>query len=82
MELARRDFVRLADYAKGFCVNRSDNWWHNGSLPGTSTIAVRAHGGFCWAAFTNTRRRNSNMDGDLDELNWNMAREVAEWRVA
>lgn len=53
-----------------------------GSLPGTSTIAVRTHGGFCWAAFTNTRRGNSNMDGDLDNLNWTMARQVGEWRVA
>jgi CubicO group peptidase (beta-lactamase class C family) len=70
------------DYAKGFCVNRFDNWWHNGSLPGTSTIAVRTHGGFCWAAFTNTRRGNSAMDGDLDNLNWSMARQVTEWQVA
>ncbi|MET4272072.1 MULTISPECIES: serine hydrolase domain-containing protein [unclassified Bradyrhizobium] len=70
------------NYAKGFCVNKSDNWWHNGSLPGTCTIAVRTHGGFCWAAFTNTRRGNSSMDGDLDKLNWSMARQVAEWRVA
>ena len=70
------------DYAKGFCINKSDNWWHNGSLPGTSTIAVRTHGGFCWAAFTNVSRPNTNMDGELDELNWNMARQVSEWRVA
>jgi CubicO group peptidase (beta-lactamase class C family) len=70
------------DYAKGFCINKSGNWWHNGSLPGTSTIAVRTHGGFCWAAFTNTRRPNTKMDDDLDELNWTMARQVGEWRVA
>lgn len=70
------------DYAKGFCINKSGNWWHNGSLPGTSTIAVRTRGGFCWAAFTNVSRPNTNMDGELDELNWNMARQVGEWRVA
>lgn len=70
------------DYAKGFCINKSGNWWHNGSLPGTSTIAVRTHGGFCWAAFSNVSRPNTNMDGELDELNWNMARQVSEWRVA
>lgn len=69
-------------YAKGWNVNRSDNWWHNGSLPGTSTIAVRTHGGFCWAAFTNTRRRNSRLDADLDRLNWNMVRAVESWRVS
>jgi CubicO group peptidase (beta-lactamase class C family) len=70
------------DYAKGFCINTSGNWWHNGSLPGTSTIAVRTHGGFCWAAFTNVSRPNTKMDDELDELNWNMARQVGEWRVA
>jgi CubicO group peptidase (beta-lactamase class C family) len=70
-----------AGYAKGFFVNRFGNWWHGGSLPGTSTIAVRTHSGFCWAAFTNTRRSNSGLDGDLDKLVWNMAREVKSWRV-
>src|SRR5262249_31552236 len=70
-------------YAKGWVINtRYDNWWHNGSLPGTSTLAVRTHGGFCWAAFTNTRRRDSKLDGDLDALNWNMVRSVASWHVA
>jgi hypothetical protein len=63
-------------------VNNNDNWWHNGSLPGTSTIAVRTHGGFCWAAFTNTRRHNSRLDADLDRLNWNMVRAVESWRVS
>ncbi|MBR1086896.1 beta-lactamase family protein [Bradyrhizobium manausense] len=69
------------DYAKGFNINKSGNWWHNGSLPGTSTIAVRTHGGFCWAAFTNVSRPNTKMDDELDELNWNMARQVSGWRV-
>jgi hypothetical protein len=26
----------------------------------------------CWAALTNTGRANSQIDDDLDELNWNM----------
>ena len=69
------------NYAKGWAVNKAGNWWHNGSLPGTTTIAVRTHGGFCWAAFTNGRRQNSQMDGDLDQLNWNMVRRVESWRV-
>lgn len=68
-------------YAKGWAINKYDNWWHNGSLAGTSTLAVRAHSGFCWAAFTNTRRPHSNLDGDLDGLVWNMARQVKGWRV-
>ena len=70
-----------AGYAKGWMVNKAGNWWHNGTLAGTSTIAVRTHSGFCWAAFTNTRRRNSALDGDLDKLIWTMARTVRGWRV-
>jgi CubicO group peptidase (beta-lactamase class C family) len=68
-------------YAKGWEVNKYDNWWHNGSLPGTSTIAVRTHSGFCWAAFTNTRRSKSALDSDLDRLVWKMAGAVKGWRV-
>jgi CubicO group peptidase (beta-lactamase class C family) len=71
-----------AGYAKGWAVNRANNWWHNGSLPGTSTIMVRAHTGFCWAAFINTRRQDSPLDGDLDKLIWSMAGQVKSWHVA
>jgi CubicO group peptidase (beta-lactamase class C family) len=70
-----------AGYAKGWAVNKADNWWHNGSLPGTSTIVVRTHSGFCWAAFINTRRRNSALDGDLDKLIWTMVGQVKAWHA-
>jgi len=69
------------DYAKGWAVNKSGNWWHSGSLPGTTTVAVRTHSGFCWAAFTNTSRRNSQIDGDLDALNWDMVGKVEHWHA-
>jgi CubicO group peptidase (beta-lactamase class C family) len=68
-------------YAKGWAVNQYDNWWHTGSLPGTATIMVRTHSGFCWAALTNTRRPQSGMAGDLDRLVWIMARKVAAWNA-
>jgi CubicO group peptidase (beta-lactamase class C family) len=68
-------------YAKGWSVNKFDNWWHTGSLPGTSTIVVRTHGGLCWAAFGNSRRLNSPLDRDLDDLIWDMARQVKTWRA-
>jgi CubicO group peptidase (beta-lactamase class C family) len=68
-------------YAKGWAVNKFDNWWHAGSLPGTSTIAVRTHSGFCWAGFGNSRRMNSPLDRDLDNLIWDMVRRVKNWAV-
>jgi CubicO group peptidase (beta-lactamase class C family) len=66
-------------YAKGWEVNAANNWWHNGTLAGTETIAVRTHSGFCWAAFTNTRV--TNLGVDLDPLIWTMVRQVKAWRV-
>jgi CubicO group peptidase (beta-lactamase class C family) len=70
-----------AGYAKGWTVNKADNWWRTGSLPGTSSVEVRTHTGFCWATFINTRRLNSALNGDLDKLNWSMVRQVRGWRV-
>jgi CubicO group peptidase (beta-lactamase class C family) len=70
-----------AGYAKGWSVNKANNWWHNGSLPGTSTLVVRTHSGFCWAAFTNTRRGDSALDADMDKLIWTMVGEVKAWHA-
>lgn len=68
-----------AGYAKGWSVNPSNNWWHNGSLPGTASLMVRTSGGLCWAALTNTRRPGSNIDLALDRLIWNMVGKVTMW---
>jgi len=67
-----------AGYAKGWCVNKYHNWWHNGSLPGTTTIMVRTAQQFCWAALTNTRARG-NIGGDLDRLMWEMVGKIKTW---
>jgi CubicO group peptidase (beta-lactamase class C family) len=69
-------------YARGWQVNNLGNWWHNGSLPGTTTIMVRTSSGFCWAALTNTRQQPSNaIDLALDQMVWEMAHQVREWRL-
>jgi len=68
-------------YAKGWAVNNAHNWWHNGSLAGSTTIVVRTNSGFCWAAFANTRRVNSGIDGDLDALIWTMVGKVGDWHA-
>ncbi len=53
-------------YGMGWSVNTAGNWWHNGSLPGTTTEQVHAANGFGWAAFFNSRP--SNADGFLNDL--------------
>lgn len=51
-------------YGFGWQVRRSGggiNFWHTGALDGTSTLLVRRHDGFSWAALFNTDR---SPDGD------------------
>jgi len=51
-------------------VGNSANWWHNGSLPGTTTLVVRAGNGLAWAAFFNSRPKTGDLGGDLDSGMW------------
>jgi CubicO group peptidase (beta-lactamase class C family) len=68
-----------AKYARGWMVG-SGNWWHNGSLPGSTTIMVRTATGLCWAALANTRTEpHDEIDNALDETMWAMARSVPGW---
>jgi CubicO group peptidase (beta-lactamase class C family) len=71
-------------YARGWMVRNdgAGNWWHNGSLPGSTTIMVRTSTGMCWAALTNTRTEPSDEIGAaLDEMVWNMVRQVPAWNA-
>lgn len=71
-----------AKYARGWMVrdNGKGNWWHGGSLPGTTTIMVRTATGLCWAALTNTRTEPSDViDTALDKMVWDMVRCVPNW---
>ena len=69
-------------YARGWSVRNDGkgNWWHNGSLPGSTTILVRTANGFSWAALCNTRRQPADdINRGLDNLVWDMARKVRAW---
>ena len=63
-----------ASYARVWNVNKVPNWWHGGSLPGTSTIMVHTAKGLCWAGLLNGRKEG--IGGALDKLMWQMGREV------
>ncbi|MFZ1427407.1 MAG: serine hydrolase domain-containing protein [Geminicoccaceae bacterium] len=67
------------NYAKGWEVNVFNNWWHSGSLPGTTTFMARISSNFCWAALTNSRVPGSNMNLELDQLMWTIASVPASW---
>ena len=69
-------------YARGWMVrnNGAGNWWHTGSLPGSTTIMVHTSTGFCWAALTNTRTEPSDeIGGALDQMVWDMVHQVPAW---
>ena len=68
-------------YAKGWAVNNANNYWHNGSLPGQQSIAVRTHEGFCWAVMVNTRT-GGNFGPDLDQLMWKIRYAIIQWPAA
>jgi CubicO group peptidase (beta-lactamase class C family) len=70
-------------YARGWNVRNDGkgNWWHNGSLPGTTAIMVHTATGFAWAALANTRRQPANdINLALDQMVWDMARQVPSWK--
>lgn len=66
-------------YAKGWLVSGENNWWHTGSIPGSRSIMVRTHHGFCWAALSNTRSKKGNHASDLDKMMWRIVRGVKHW---
>lgn len=71
--------------AKGWAVNDIPNWWHTGSLPGTSSLLVRTADRYgpsgeeelTWAVITNST--NPRHDLDLDALMWRIVNAVKSW---
>ena len=72
-------------YAMGWRVrpmgSRDANWWHSGSLPGTTTFLARmAVDGMSWAALMNGRPRDfATIGRELDATMGRAFREVASW---
>ncbi len=56
------------------------NYWHNGSLPGTSTLLVRRHDGLSWAVCFNQRSEDKALpDGAIDGALHRAAGRVTAW---
>jgi N-acyl-D-amino-acid deacylase len=75
--------TEAAYYGLGWSVRPTGsgaNWWHGGSLPGTTTLLVRAANGYCWAAVFNSRPEgNSKLGAEVDSGMWKAFGEVTEW---
>jgi len=71
-------------YGMGWNVRpEPNNWWHTGSLPGTSSILVRAGTeGRAWVALFNGRPADYNtFHQELDGLLWEATRSIEEYPV-
>lgn len=69
-------------YAMGWLRRpQEDNWWHDGSLPGTTALLVRAGNGLAWAALFNARhmKPNPQFSAELDPAIWQAVGEVVTW---
>lgn len=68
-------------YAKGWRVNSAGNIWHDGSLPGTTTLLVSAANGTQWAVLLNSRdeSRIGEQALDLDNTMWAAYGAVTRW---
>jgi N-acyl-D-amino-acid deacylase len=56
------------------------NYWHAGSLPGTSTLLVRRWDGLSWAALFNQRSNTKDLPDDaIDPALHRAAEAVAQW---
>ncbi len=69
-----------ANYACGLGVNMYNNWWHNGSLPGTTSEYVRnGNAQINWAILLNTRDAAGNINSAVDNLVWNVLPSINSW---
>ncbi|MEE8450456.1 MAG: serine hydrolase domain-containing protein [Thermoguttaceae bacterium] len=61
-------------------VGDSANWWHAGSLPGTSSLLVRTHHGLAWAVVLNSRgKEGTQLIGEVDRAMWRAVEQVETW---
>jgi CubicO group peptidase (beta-lactamase class C family) len=47
------------------------NWWHGGTLPGTTSMLVRPYSNFSWVGLLNARSPSANLEAELDAALWN-----------
>lgn len=67
-------------YACGLGVNTYNNWWHLGSLPGTTSEIIRnGNSEINWAILFNTRDQLGNINSAMDVLVWNVLPSITTW---
>jgi N-acyl-D-amino-acid deacylase len=62
-------------------VNGGLNWWHDGGMPGTTTLLVRGYNGISWVALFNARNESPSASfvNELDATLWKAVFAVQSW---
>ncbi len=61
-------------------VGKDANWWHTGSLDGTTTLMVRTSQGMDWALLLNASpKQQSALFDEMDDGLWKAAGAVKQW---
>jgi D-alanyl-D-alanine carboxypeptidase len=68
------------EYACGWALN-GNNWWHDGSLPGTQTEQARivSQGNLNFSILTNTRNNANNAVSAMDDIFWSSVPFISSW---
>ena len=83
--IERPDYERdVSWYGLGWLVRDigggQSNWWHSGSIPGTSSLVVRAANGFSWAVVMNSRPKKwKSIWRAIDTAMWEAFGQVRRW---
>ena len=62
------------EYACGWSVSPEGNCFHSGGFDGTASFLMHRRDGLAWAVVVNTRRAHTEMEKDLHQLSWDIAR--------
>jgi CubicO group peptidase (beta-lactamase class C family) len=71
--------VQYPGYAMGWFVNNSGNWWHTGSLAGSSALMARLQNGLIWVVVFNGNPQSPAYFSALDQLLWKATGKVKMW---
>jgi CubicO group peptidase (beta-lactamase class C family) len=66
-------------YGMGWFVNNSGNWWHTGSLAGSSALMARINEGYSWVVLFNGNPQTHAYFSALDQLMASALRKVQLW---
>jgi CubicO group peptidase (beta-lactamase class C family) len=67
-------------YGFGWAVNSGGNWWHNGSLPGTTAEQIHTNNGWGFAVTFNSRPSDwATFNNEVDSALWNAFNGTTTW---